>query len=224
MDGVTKIIIAGEGGQGVQVVGEILALAGNLAGKEALYIPNFGVEQRGGVSMAFVQVGESPIGAPKFKYADIVVALSNRAMERTRGYVTPRSSIIYDNSGVSDPVIADKAIGIQSWDTMNPEGFANMTGEKAAAHLENPKDEGRVMGIPAARIAKTQMHPRVFNILILGAISRLLHEVDSDIIKKALSEKLGAKFIKNPELKTLNFEAFERGRKLVQEYGGVDVK
>ena len=43
---VVKIALAGEGGQGVQSIAEILAEAANEQGKQALYIPNFGVEQR----------------------------------------------------------------------------------------------------------------------------------------------------------------------------------
>ena len=52
----TKIVLAGEGGQGVQSVAKILVEAGYEAGKQILYIPNFGVEQRGGVSIAFCQI------------------------------------------------------------------------------------------------------------------------------------------------------------------------
>ncbi|MGB4510981.1 MAG: 2-oxoacid:acceptor oxidoreductase family protein, partial [Thermacetogeniaceae bacterium] len=73
-----RIAIAGEGGQGVQSVAMILTEAAALDGKEFLYIPNFGVEQRGGVSIAFVQIGDEKIGAPKFKTGDIVIALSDR--------------------------------------------------------------------------------------------------------------------------------------------------
>ena len=39
----TKIVLAGEGGQGVQSIAKILVEAGYEAGKEVLYIPNFGV-------------------------------------------------------------------------------------------------------------------------------------------------------------------------------------
>ena len=52
--------------------------------QESLYIPNFGVEQRGGVSVAYVQIGNDAIGAPKFEIGDIVVALSERAIYRPR--------------------------------------------------------------------------------------------------------------------------------------------
>ena len=60
-----KIALAGEGGQGVQVIANILAEAANAEGKEAIYIPNFGVEQRG-VSIAYVQIDDKRIGSPKF--------------------------------------------------------------------------------------------------------------------------------------------------------------
>jgi len=37
----TKIVLAGEGGQGVQSIAKILVEAGYEAGKQVLYIPNF---------------------------------------------------------------------------------------------------------------------------------------------------------------------------------------
>jgi len=67
MSEIVKIALAGEGGQGVQSVAQILTEAAALEGKEILYIPNFGVEQRGGVSIAFVQIGDQKIGAPSLR-------------------------------------------------------------------------------------------------------------------------------------------------------------
>jgi 2-oxoglutarate ferredoxin oxidoreductase subunit gamma len=100
---ITKIILAGEGGQGVQTVAEILAKAGLLEKKEICYIPNFGVEQRGGVSIAFVQIGDEPISFPKFSKGDIVIALSERAVERTQMYVDKHTLFVYDSSHESAP-------------------------------------------------------------------------------------------------------------------------
>ena len=74
MPNLIRIALAGEGGQGVQAVAEILAEAAYHEGKQAIYIPNFGLEQRGGVSLAFVQVSDQRIGAPKFNKGDVVVA------------------------------------------------------------------------------------------------------------------------------------------------------
>lgn len=90
----TKILIAGEGGQGVQVIAEILAKAAFLDDKKALYIPNFGVEQRGGVSLAFVVIDNKPVVYPKFEKADILAILADRSIERVRRYINKRTKIV----------------------------------------------------------------------------------------------------------------------------------
>lgn len=89
-----KILFAGEGGQGIQVIAEILAKASFLEGKHALYIPNFGVEQRGGVSLAFVVVDEDPVVYPKFEKADILAIMTDRSIERIKSYIDSRTKII----------------------------------------------------------------------------------------------------------------------------------
>lgn len=182
-----KIILAGEGGQGVQSVAEILAEAANEQGREALYIPNFGVEQRGGVSVAYLQIGDEPIGAPKFNTGDIVVALSDRAVHRTRRYVGPETIFVYD-SGIE---------GIGEDDL--------------------PKDAKKVLGIPALDVAKRELHPRVFNVIIMGAVIKATGVVPQDKAKEAIEKKLGYKFEKNPKLRDMNYKAIERGAELVAE-------
>lgn len=96
--GLVRVALAGEGGQGVQSVAEIMAEAAYHEGKQAIYIPNFGLEQRGGVSIAFLQVSDRRIGAPKFNKADVVVALSQRAMIRTHIYSGANTIFVYDSS------------------------------------------------------------------------------------------------------------------------------
>lgn len=98
MQQLIRVALAGEGGQGVQAAAEIMAEAAYNVGKQAIYIPNFGLEQRGGVSVAFLQVSDRRIGAPKFNKADVVVALSERAMVRTHMYCGPNTIFVYDSS------------------------------------------------------------------------------------------------------------------------------
>ena len=89
-----KILIAGEGGQGIQVIAEILAKAAFLENKKALYIPNFGVEQRGGVSLAFVVIDDKQVAYPKFEKADILAILSERSRERVQVYLDDKTKLI----------------------------------------------------------------------------------------------------------------------------------
>ena len=94
----TKIVLAGECGQGVQSIAKILVEAGYEAGKQVLYIPNFGVEQRGGVSIAFCQIADERIGEPRFAKGDIIIMLSDRAIDRCTTYVSENSTVVYDTS------------------------------------------------------------------------------------------------------------------------------
>ncbi|MBU1127437.1 MAG: 2-oxoacid:acceptor oxidoreductase family protein [Patescibacteria group bacterium] len=94
-----KILFAGEGGQGVQVIAEILAKAAFYDKKHSSYIPNFGVEQRGGVSLAFVIIQDKdPVGYPKFDKADILAVLSNRSLTRVEDYIGSKTTVIYGPS------------------------------------------------------------------------------------------------------------------------------
>lgn len=95
----SRIALGGEGGQGVQAIAKILVEAAYLENKNVIYIPNFGIEQRGGVSIAFSQISDDPIGEAKFAKGDIVIMLSDRALERCAQYVDPdKSIVIYDTS------------------------------------------------------------------------------------------------------------------------------
>jgi 2-oxoglutarate ferredoxin oxidoreductase subunit gamma len=185
MKGTVKIALAGEGGQGVQSVAGIMVEAANDEGREALYIPNFGVEQRGGVSLAFCQISDEKVGAPKFRDADLVIALSDRAIRRTRQYVNKDTLFIYDSSlqGIED---------------------------------ELPQNAKQVLAIPALDIAKKELHPRVFNIIIMGAAIEATKIVEMEQAKKAVEKRLGYKFAQNPKLRELNFKALERGAELVK--------
>ena len=180
MSGLKKIMLAGEGGQGVQSVAAILSEAAYAAGKEVMYIPNFGVEQRGGVSIAFMQISDEVIGSPKFDDADIIVALSDRAIERVQMYVNPNTVYVYD-ANISDA----------------------------------ESDVAKLQEIAAHHIANTELHVRVFNVIIMGAVLGLTNIVSVDDVKKALDHKFQAKFEANPSLRDMNYTALEKGISLV---------
>jgi len=181
-----RIALAGEGGQGVQSIAEILAEAAYNQNQQALYIPNFGLEQRGGVSIAFIQFSDKRIGAPKFHKADVVIALSERAVSRTAGYSGPETLFVYDS------------------------GF-KVTDE------ELPKVARKIIGIPAIETANKELHPRVFNIIIMGAVIGLTNVVSFEAAKEALESKLSYKFDKNPALRDLNYRALEIGKQMAEQ-------
>lgn len=178
-----KIVLTGEGGQGVQSVAEIIAEAAFRSGYQALYIPSFGVEQRGGVSLAFVQISEKAIGAPIFRTADIAGALSRRAVKKVGQYLGEGTWLLYDAS-LEEEV------------------------KDTYPHLSHQ------VGIPALRVVQEGMHPRVFNIIILGALLHLMGFLPREGVEAALESQLGHKFAQDPSLRELNYRALERGREL----------
>lgn len=230
-----KIALAGEGGQGVQSIAEILAEAANEEGKQALYIPNFGVEQRGGVSIAYVQIGDKQIGAPKFQKADILIPLSARAVRRTAEHASQETIYIYDNSLIAEGEVNDNIVGLQYFDVTPPCPYGDIGNDESPQDLIagepktcsftqpgpgiNPSDipkVKKVIAIPANDIAKNELHPRVFNIIILGAVIAATEVLPLDAIKRALEAKLGYKFKENPKLREMNFTALERGYTLIK--------
>ena len=236
MSKVTKITIAGEGGQGVQSIAEILAEAANADGKNALYIPNFGVEQRGGVSIAFVQISDGEIGSPKFQKADILIPVSPRAVSRTRQYSGKGTIYIYDNSLIEAGEVADNIVGLQYVDVTPPNPTSKKPNDDVSKDLSageisvtpaykpgpgiDPKtlpEAAKVIAIPANDIAKNELHPRVFNVLILGAAIAATDVLPLGLIKRALENKLGEKFAADPKLRDMNFAALERGYNLIKK-------
>lgn len=96
-----KILIAGEGGQGIQTAAQALAEAAFKEGKNILYIPNFGVEQRGGASIAFIVIDKNPVVYPKFEKAELLVILSDKIKNRIKRYQGPKSKVIIEKNNIS---------------------------------------------------------------------------------------------------------------------------
>ncbi len=155
-----KVLIAGEGGQGVQSIAEILARSANLAGKFTTYIPNFGVEQRGGVSLAYLQISESEIGYPKFDKADIIVAMCNRAIEAIKKFITDETLFIYDGSFIAAEIIKPFQGQVKKY-----------------------------LNLPAKQMAQKELSIKVANILFLGALANELKDFSPEQIKTAMNEQ-----------------------------------
>lgn len=181
-----KIALAGEGGQGVQSVAEILTEAAYNENQQTIYIPNFGLEQRGGVSIAFIQFSNERIGAPKFNKANAVIALSGRAISRTAVYADENTLFVYDSGFEFDK-------------------------------NDLPKNAKKIIAIPAVDTANRELHPKVFNVIIMGAVIGLTNVVSFESAKAALEHKLAYKFEKDPQLKELNFKALEIGKQMAEK-------
>jgi 2-oxoglutarate ferredoxin oxidoreductase subunit gamma len=97
-----KVLISGEGGQGVQSIGKIIAQCAFNKGLQTVYLPNFGPEQRGGVSIAYVQISQNKVVYPKFGHADLILVFSSRAFDRIKDSINKETEIIVNSYFVKE--------------------------------------------------------------------------------------------------------------------------
>lgn len=97
---INKIVIAGEGGQGVQLLSKVLSQSLVEIGYSVSYIPQFGPEQRGTPSVAFIQFSNKKIPYPKFSKADILIVLRRRAIKTIASFISPETIILFDSSTI----------------------------------------------------------------------------------------------------------------------------
>ncbi|MHB8182958.1 MAG: 2-oxoacid:acceptor oxidoreductase family protein, partial [Candidatus Desulforudaceae bacterium] len=87
----------------------------------------------------------------------------------------------------------------------------------ATGKVELPTGAAKVLAIPGVETAKKELHPRVFNVMIMGAVIEATKVVSPENAKKAIEKRLGYKFEQDPKLRELNYRAIERGMELVGE-------
>jgi 2-oxoglutarate ferredoxin oxidoreductase subunit gamma len=76
------IVLAGFGGQGLLFAGHVLAQAAIDAGLDALWIPSYGPQMRGGTASCTVVVSDERVGSPVADRYAAAVALNGPSAER----------------------------------------------------------------------------------------------------------------------------------------------
>jgi len=76
------VFMAGFGGQGVLLIGNLLAYAAILDGKNASYFPAYGVEKRGGAATCTVVMDDEEVGSPVVGRFQSALLLNTMAVEK----------------------------------------------------------------------------------------------------------------------------------------------
>ena len=104
----SEVMFAGFGGQGIMMIGKLLAHAAMEEGYEVAWIPSYGPEMRGGTAYCTVVISDRPIGSPIIKNPRHLVAMNRPSLEKFAPVVKPggvvliNSSLIPVDSGRSD--------------------------------------------------------------------------------------------------------------------------
>ncbi|WP_243544607.1 2-oxoacid:acceptor oxidoreductase family protein [Pseudodesulfovibrio tunisiensis] len=75
-------IIAGFGGQGVMLIGNLLAYAGMKDGLNVTYIPVYGPEMRGGTANCTVVLSEDDIGSPIIHWPSSLIIMNRPSLDK----------------------------------------------------------------------------------------------------------------------------------------------
>jgi len=93
-----QLIIAGFGGQGVLLMGQLLAYAGMESDKQVSWMPSYGPEMRGGAANCAVVISDAEVGSPKVEDANIVIAMNRPSMELFERNVVPGGTLLVNSS------------------------------------------------------------------------------------------------------------------------------
>ncbi len=88
--------VAGFGGQGVLLLGEVLAEAGLDAGLEVSWLPSYGPEMRSGTSNCHVRISNGPIDSPLVTVPNLLVAMNEPSLRKFDLSVKPGGWVIYN--------------------------------------------------------------------------------------------------------------------------------
>jgi 2-oxoisovalerate ferredoxin oxidoreductase beta subunit len=91
-----SVRVAGFGGQGVLLLGEVLAEAGLDAGLEVSWLPSYGPEMRSGTSNCHVRMARNVIDSPLVAKPHILVAMNEPSLKKFYASVRPGGWILYN--------------------------------------------------------------------------------------------------------------------------------
>ena len=92
-----KTIFSGFGGQGVLMMGYVLASSGMNEDKDVTYLPAYGAEVRGGTANCTVTVSDAPIASPVASFPDFAVLMNTPSVARFEGGVKSGGTIFLNS-------------------------------------------------------------------------------------------------------------------------------
>jgi len=99
-----RIIISGFGGQGVMLMGRLLAYAGMIEGKKVAWMPSYGPEMRGGTANCTVLISTKEIGSPIVSHPKILIAMNQPSLDKFESNVNEDGLIILNDSLINREV------------------------------------------------------------------------------------------------------------------------
>jgi Pyruvate/2-oxoacid:ferredoxin oxidoreductase gamma subunit len=146
-----RIRVAGFGGQGVLMLGEVLAEAGLDAGYEVSWLPSYGPEMRSGTSNCHVRLSSAAIDSPLVSRPDVLLALNEPSLRKFLAAVVPGGTVLYNSEHVPEdcarPDVRMVAMPFTELaDQLGNAKAANIVMLGALLETMDLLDQGRVIG------------------------------------------------------------------------------
>ena len=97
-----EVIMGGVGGQGIMVIGNLLAQAAFMENLNVTYLPIYGVEKRGGQADCTVVISSEEIGSPIVGAPQSCLLMSRPSLQKYGPRIKPHGLLIL-NSSLVDP-------------------------------------------------------------------------------------------------------------------------
>jgi 2-oxoglutarate ferredoxin oxidoreductase subunit gamma len=97
----SEVQFAGFGGQGIMLMGQIMAQTAMDQGFEVVWIPSYGPEMRGGTAYCTVVISDRPIGSPIIRNPKHLVAMNRPSLEKFAPTVQSGGTIFINSSIIS---------------------------------------------------------------------------------------------------------------------------
>jgi len=152
-----RIKIAGFGGQGVLLLGQLIAEAGMDDGLEVSWLPSYGPEMRSGTSNCHVRLASHPVDSPLVTRPNVLLALNEPSLRKFLPDVAPGGIVLY-NGETAPPDCEKSGVRILALP------FAEMADALGSAKAANIVMLGALMAI----------HPVLPDERIDGALKRLV--------------------------------------------------
>jgi 2-oxoglutarate ferredoxin oxidoreductase subunit gamma len=96
------VTVAGFGGQGVMVIGNLLAHAAMVEGRYVTYLPVYGVEMRGGTANCTIVISSHPIGSPVVGRPHAAIVMNLPSLVKYEPTILP-NGLLFINSSLIEP-------------------------------------------------------------------------------------------------------------------------
>jgi 2-oxoglutarate ferredoxin oxidoreductase subunit gamma len=175
-----SILVAGSGGQGILLLGRLIAYGGMKDGKEVTCFPSYGAEMRGGTANCTVIISDDMIGSPIVRNPGILIAMNEASLKRFQPRIESGGLLLYDSSLIRSPElrIDVRSIGVPASEIA------------AGLNLPKPGAEGSIADLTQVRSANMVMFGTfigVTEIVREGSAMEALEKLTSEKRKKAIA-------------------------------------